>query len=145
MSTHPPLDVPKGTRHKCCNCDWEGETKKLDDIDDLWERLTAGGTTPSGQCPKCQAFTVPIPPKPKLSPYPEHAKLTAIHTKSQACGGFLEWLEEMEYVEITSRKRLQELLAEHFEIDEGKLEEEKRAMLDACRKLNKEKDKLKYG
>jgi hypothetical protein len=36
------------------------------------------------------------------------------------------------------RQRLSQLLAEFFEIDEDKLEEEKRAMLDACRAAHEE-------
>lgn len=87
--------------------------------------------------------------------YPEHEKLHAVADKSQACGEFLEWLqarytiaeyhvhskhcqdedgracisstEELYPTSINVRK----LLAEFFEIDEAKLEDEKRAMLAA--------------
>jgi len=38
------------------------------------------------------------------------------------------------------RQRLSQLLAEFFEIDEAKLEEEKRAMLDECRKAHEKKE-----
>lgn len=70
--------------------------------------------------------------------YPEHEKLKAISEQSNACGRFHDWLQEKGYVlaEYASRNtlypaqvRLTALLAEFFEIDEAKIEEEKREML----------------
>lgn len=92
--------------------------------------------------------------------YPEHDKLEKVKDKSQACGEFLEWLldekryqlseyhthtdecydDEGELTCRTSSERLypaavntRKLLAEFFEIDEAKLEEEKVAMLAELR------------
>jgi len=140
MSTYPPLTVPKGTQHKCDNCGWTGSTSKLHDICDLWERLTAGGTVPSGQCPKCQALAYPMPPKKKPSQYPECEKMAAVRDKSQECGMFLDWLEENEYVEVETHKSREELLAEFYDIDLRKVEEERRVMLDAIRDANGKKE-----
>ena len=71
----------------------------------------------------------------KTEEYPEHAKLKTISKESQTCGEFIDWLQERGY-NITTRKRgevfnLRRALAEFFEIDEKKLEDEKRAMLDS--------------
>lgn len=150
MSTYPPLSVPPDTRHRCDNCEWEGGNDDVHPICDLWERLTAGGVVPSGQCPECQALVYPVEkpkpkPKPKKKrgkePYPEHVKLKRIQKQSQTCGEFLEWLQEQDYVELSIHKRLASILAEFFEIDENKLEQEKRAMLEACRQANEQKEK----
>jgi hypothetical protein len=75
-----------------------------------------------------------------MAQYPEHEKLQEIRDQSQKCGEFLEWLEEQGYVEITARKSLTSLLAEFFEIDEEKLEREKRRMLDRLRSAHARKD-----
>lgn len=79
--------------------------------------------------------------------YPEHAKIQKISAYSQEIGEFLTWLEEEKHLFYmalldeeceetdglhavpTSQSKL-ELLAEYFEIDLMKLEDEKRAMLD---------------
>lgn len=91
---------------------------------------------------------------PGMQSYPEHEKLATIGDKSQACGEFMEWLQQRytiaEYhvhhptgcyvgvtrtcgtsdqVLYTASINLRELLAEFFEIDKAKLEAEKRAML----------------
>ena len=77
--------------------------------------------------------------------YPEHEKLGKIKDQSQAIGEFLEWLRvEKEYriciydpadydhyfPVFTSTN---DLLAEYFDIDQNKLESEKREMLDFIR------------
>lgn len=94
------------------------------------------------------------------SVFPEHEKLRAVADKSQAAGEFLDWLLEEKgyslgqyhqhadacYDEDDKRvcgrskdtlypacPRVTDLLAEFFGIDKEKLEEEKRAMLAACR------------
>lgn len=86
----------------------------------------------------------------------EHDKLHAISDKSQACGAFYDWLHEKGWVlcefhlhtncerdkdgfgwdcgiskgsYVPIMPEIRKLLAEFFEIDEAKLEAEKRAML----------------
>ena len=92
--------------------------------------------------------------------YPEHDKLELISGKSQAIYDFLEWLmgekglslgEWVEVESLTGRKLQnrngepimrfmpaardkRKLLAEFFELDLNKIEDEKRAMLDEMRK-----------
>ena len=85
--------------------------------------------------------------------YPEHEKLHAIRDKSQTIGDFLTWCRFTlcEWHEATGtirngdhepegwyprRGRMESLLAEYFEIDENKLEAEKRAMLERLREGN---------
>ncbi len=77
--------------------------------------------------------------------YPEHAKLDEVKHLSQAIYDFLEWCDKkgwqlMEYHKSFDgqagypiRASRRDLLAEHFEIDQKRLEDEKRAMLDAIR------------
>lgn len=98
-----------------------------------------------------------------MDKFPEHEKLEAISDESQACHDFLEFLNEkgfvfcqdLDYVDefedpMTGKvitytgKRLapvavdrRNLLAEFFEIDLDKLEEEKRTMLEGLRELSK--------
>jgi len=82
-----------------------------------------------------------------MSEYPEHDKLEKVSHLSQAIGEFLDWAGEkgwrlaewdstyfmdfdfMMPIDPSTR----EVLAEHFGIDEVKLEEEKRAMLESLR------------
>lgn len=77
--------------------------------------------------------------------YPEHEKLKKVQKESQAVGEFLEWLRGEKGYEIARWNRddfdeeddrlvpvhisIEKLLAEFFNIDTNKLEEEKRAML----------------
>ena len=89
--------------------------------------------------------------------YPEHEKLQAIAMLSQAVGEFLDWAGEKGMVLAVwepRQKRMvsgrfghnrieqrmypaqastRQLLAEFFDIDEAKIEAEKRAMLDEIR------------
>lgn len=74
-----------------------------------------------------------------MAKYPEHEKLSAIQKQSQACGEFVEWLEQRNVIRFKKHGRLTALLAEFFDIDEDRLEEEKRAMLAACRELHEGK------
>ncbi len=81
----------------------------------------------------------------KEEDYPEHIKLARVKDYSQAIGEFLEWLPTKGYVvaeyfreEVSGKvqllpayKTIQDLLAEFFEIDQKKLEEERRHMLEA--------------
>ena len=77
------------------------------------------------------------------SPWPEHVKLEAVSKESQAIGQFLEGLNERgyglakwnddaeDYVAVNID--IETLLAEHFDIDMNKIEQEKRAMLEQMR------------
>lgn len=92
--------------------------------------------------------------------YPEHEKLRAVAEQSQKCGEFFEWLGEKRYTLATYHRHdaecgsradgwrkcgmtedhpypaqvnIRSLLAEFFQIDEAKLEEEKLAMLAKLR------------
>jgi hypothetical protein len=86
------------------------------------------------------------------SRYPQHDKLRAVQAESQAQGEFVDWLEEQgiflaEWVKVSSLPSsserlvpattpLRDLLAEYHGVDQAELEREKRAMLDAQRRLN---------
>lgn len=83
-------------------------------------------------------------PAPTADPYPEHTKLAAVQARSQAIGEFLEegsyTLAEYREIEgdrdprlVPVQTSIQEVLADHFEIDLRKIEAEKRAMLDNLR------------
>ena len=90
-----------------------------------------------------------------MNKYPEHEKLKEIQENSQACANFLDWLQNDKGVVLGKYKtikdwderdterllpthvNIQNLLAEYFEIDQAKLEQEKRAILDEIRKNNK--------
>ena len=75
-----------------------------------------------------------------MNEYPEHEKLKLIQDQSRAVGDFLEWcggedLVLAEYDEDGTRlfpvhTSISDLLARHFEIDQNKLEREKRHMLE---------------
>jgi hypothetical protein len=97
-----------------------------------------------------------------MSSYPEHEKLAKISDKSTACGLFVEWLAAEKGIRLAGYHEhapecydsdgdetcgmsttsdlfavtapLTKLLAEFFEIDENKIEAEKRAMLDELRR-----------
>lgn len=87
-----------------------------------------------------------------MSEYPEHDKQSAaIEAGSQTVGEFMEWLVEVKRLELghwvdgehASRARfapagipIQTLLAEFFEIDLDKIEQERRLMLDHQRNVN---------
>lgn len=93
--------------------------------------------------------------------YPEHQKLQAVKDKSQAIGEFLEWLQNTKGFRLAQWMKVpdesafaaegdevddlvqkfpsvEKLLAEYFQIDLGKLEQEKQAMLEQIRKQNQE-------
>ena len=80
--------------------------------------------------------------------FPENEKIKAVKEKSQAIGEFLEWLEEKKIHLVTLKGEhgynpvytsTENLLAEFFNIDLDKVEEEKLQMLEELRKLNMEK------
>lgn len=95
--------------------------------------------------------------------YPENAKLDEISDKSQEIGEFLEWLRSGDYesredlggIELAchrmrgrscrreaelspTRVPVNDLLAAYFEIDQDKIEAEKRAMIDEFAKSYEE-------
>lgn len=85
-----------------------------------------------------------------MSDYPEHEKLHAVKDKSQAIGEFIHWLAETHDAHVITyecdydgrweRRRgaegrwMRERLAEFFNIDLAKIEDEKDAMLAELRK-----------
>ncbi len=89
-----------------------------------------------------------------MTKYPEHEKLKALNGANQTVGDFIEWLfGKYELAEWNTNQELSEdelvpahrsrdgLLAEFFNIDQNRLEEEKRAMLDEIRRANDEAKK----
>lgn len=80
-----------------------------------------------------------------VTQYPEHVKLGAVKETSQEIGEFIEWLQTEKKLCLASflgdvlcggaHASLEELLAEYFDIDLVKLEEEKSAMLALERKV----------
>lgn len=80
-----------------------------------------------------------------MSNYPEHEKLKALEGANQIVGNFIEWLGEAGYIIAKEDRygdlypaylRVEQLLAEHFEIDLNTLEREKEAMLEEIRGAN---------
>jgi hypothetical protein len=82
-----------------------------------------------------------------MSAYPEHDKLAEVADQSQAIGEFIDWLSKEKgmhlyrYLKgavcpVETNLSIQSLLAEFFEIDLKRLEDEKRAMLTAMRAAN---------
>lgn len=82
-----------------------------------------------------------------MSEYPEHEKLAEIRDQSQSIGDFLdslgtqglvlgEWgeIDTGRPVFFPTRRSIQSVLAVYFGIDERKLENEKRQMLESIRK-----------
>jgi hypothetical protein len=80
-----------------------------------------------------------------MSECPEHDKLHEVKDKSQAIGEFLEWLGSekrgvvCQYVDdsdypVPMPHNIQEILAEYFDIDLDKIEQEKQQMLVKLRK-----------
>lgn len=94
-----------------------------------------------------------------MSEYPEHDKLMALNGENQTLGLFLEWLQQRvvfaDYHEHTDwcydewedapncelsegtpypvHRSIQDWLAEYYGIDQNKLEDEKRQMLEVIR------------
>ena len=80
--------------------------------------------------------------------YPEHEKLRAVMDKTQVMGEFFDWLQCEHEVFLASYeygrdcypgrspRKPMAYVAEFFDIDERKLEEEKLAMVDSMRALN---------
>ena len=88
--------------------------------------------------------------------YPEHMKMKAVKSESQAIGAFLDWLSEEEHPDREGTKyslrlayypwasnemcswdeRIEKILARYFDIDLETIEAEKQAMLEAIRAEN---------
>lgn len=94
--------------------------------------------------------TADIQKEVKPPKYPEHEKLKLVKDQSQAIGEFIEWLKHEkgihlamwyedknvgEYLDYAIYRvgSIQKLLGEYFEIDQDKLESEKRQILDEWR------------
>ncbi len=89
---------------------------------------------------------------PVVDPYPEHSKMSAVLGQTKAAGEFIDWLQSrtpaIHLLHVDERypagpdrwntpdKPLLGLLAEWKDIDLGKIEQEKRAMLEALRTAN---------
>lgn len=88
-----------------------------------------------------------------MATYPEHEKLHAISDKSQAIGGFVDWLSQEKKIHLGQwgtcldefcqedslhpvHTDIQDLLAEFYDIDRDKLEDEKQTMLREIRKAH---------
>lgn len=86
-----------------------------------------------------------------MNQYPEHDKLSAVKDQSQTIGAFLEWMpsngyyvgqyiqdpEWKDYQFVPSNLTINQLLAEYFEVDLDKLEDEKRQMLESIREMSR--------
>jgi hypothetical protein len=78
--------------------------------------------------------------------YPEHEKLRSLNGTNQVIGEFIDWLEDEKDIWLCSpdgpssfwpcHTPIQDLMAEFFDIDQDKLEEEKLAMLELLRSKN---------
>jgi hypothetical protein len=80
-----------------------------------------------------------------VSDYPEHEKLKAISDRSQEIGEFLDYglprmgvvLAEWDDGDLyPTHRSIEGLLAEYFDIDKAKIDDEKDAMLAAIREAN---------
>jgi len=108
----------------------------------------------------------------RVSNFPECEKFSALREKMNAIGDFIEWLsyekkfifaKQYEWDEeedkiigegtrmvhhsqlLPSPVRIEDCLAEFFGIDENKLEVERRAILEECRKANAQTDAVVNG
>jgi len=112
-----------------------------------WEIVEVDDTT-------IKALQLHDPRLPRVPEYPEHEKLKAVQAESQAIGEFMDWamnartppilLREAVYDEydrpLGKLITISDLLAEYFEIDQNKLETEKRKMLEELRKQQERPD-----
>ena len=100
-------EVPKACR--CDNCDhemWESSLLyPLSEVVDLVERLTPGGTVPSGECPKCDSLIYPIEPVKEIS---------TVNVISMNCGqvsSMKSWPDNDEGVKAAERYFKQAIIA----------------------------------
>lgn len=73
--------------------------------------------------------------------YPEHEKMAKIQDESQLIGDFIDWLKSRSRwkMDALNLGPIDDMLAAYFRIDMGKIEKEKRAMLESCRQARREK------
>lgn len=95
------------------------------------------------ESPPCAGDASALARPAEAAEYPECDKMLAVQDKSQALGEFLDWLQEEKGVQLAYypegeeatdelvpwRRRTEEILAEFFDIDLKKVEEERRVML----------------
>ncbi len=77
--------------------------------------------------------------------YPEHEKLKGLNGKNQIIGDFIEYLNKAglflcfydadDPILVPTNRSTEQILANYFDIDEGKLEEERRTMLEEIREI----------
>jgi len=65
--------------------------------------------------------------------YPEHEKIARLDGTNNRIGEFLEWLRDVHHVQLP--KSISDLLADYYEIDLDKLDEEKQHLLKVQRRL----------
>lgn len=87
-----------------------------------------------------------------MNKYPEHEKLSKVKHTSQAIGEFLDWLENEkgaavcvlvrqnrhQHLYLPLQNNTEQLLAEYFDIDLKKLEEERRQIVDEMKKFSQD-------
>lgn len=75
-----------------------------------------------------------------MSSYPEHERLAEVADKSHIIGEFLQWLDTTIWADTANvydlNDRVQEVLAEYFNIDLAKIDKEKDQMLEEFREQN---------
>jgi len=86
-----------------------------------------------------------------MSEYPECDKLSKVKDKSQIIGEFLDWCNSQgvhlaTYYEdrglFVDRRSIEQVLADYYDIDLDKVEEERRHILEMQRDINKSMDLL---
>lgn len=84
-------------------------------------------------CPTIKKVTAPTPPET-----PECNKLKSVAGDKAVITDFIEWMEEKRAagVDVIDEWPTRKIIAEYFEIDEEKLEDERRALLEYQRQLN---------
>jgi hypothetical protein len=121
--------------------------------------LVNGVTSPAERDADGTIYSSPEISRRAASVYPEHDKLQAVKEASQSIGEFLTWLQDEQGVVLTKVHAHSDFcyedgdrmcgvekgalvpvlasvpswLSRYFDIDEAKLEAEKRQMLDECR------------
>lgn len=69
---------------------------------------------------------------------PELDKMAKIREQSEAAGSFLDWMLSRGYVQHTRKRfRMEEVLADCFDIDLNKVEAERRKILESLQKGTK--------
>lgn len=66
--------------HTCDGCGKISSAENLEDIEDLGQRVEAGGTVPSGECPECGALCYPSTPENNAGEEKEGKATKALQT-----------------------------------------------------------------